>query len=271
MNHFFITLGEFNIKITFEEINDSAFLYFNERKEIEIFAYLKNFVIFKIPKHINFEIVFTNNPNEGTIRINQNNKEYVPIFEMVSGKKIFTYYQISLMQFEIVLKKALYALLEKNRGFVIHSSSVKIGRTAYIFMGKSGAGKSTIAQLLDKKYQALSDDITFLRKINSKYYIFQTPFREKAWWIKKNTSLYELKNAFFINKSQIFEIKKITNQDFISAGVLSQLAAAQGNPKNIFKEALSLTKNFGNFYNLYFDKDGDKIVKLITKAVNEKI
>lgn len=46
-------------------------------------------------------------------------------------------------------------------GFFLHASSVVIDGGALLFLGHSSAGKTTLSQLLEKKYPVLADDLVF--------------------------------------------------------------------------------------------------------------
>lgn len=76
-------------------------------------------------------------------------------------------------------------LLADNKGFILRSSAANFNEKAYLFLGKSGAGKFTIMKLLNGKYSALADDDVIVKKESYNYYLYQSPFLEKEWWIKK--------------------------------------------------------------------------------------
>jgi len=73
-------------------------------------------------------------------------------------------------------------LLAKGRGLIIHACGIKYKEMGFLFVGTSGAGKSTIANLWKKKKEAviLSDDRIIIRKLDSKFYIFGTPWHGDA-------------------------------------------------------------------------------------------
>ena len=59
--------------------------------------------------------------------------------------------------------------LARHSGILIHASGIEINQKGYIFAGRSGAGKTTIAmQFLARHYAGLlSDDRVILREIES--------------------------------------------------------------------------------------------------------
>lgn len=87
-------------------------------------------------------------------------------------------------------------LLSKNRG-MIHASGVILNHKAYLFVGKSGEGKSTAAKLAGGKI--LADDRSIFRIIGEKVYIYGSPFPEANPFPKQN-SRYELGAIFLLRK-----------------------------------------------------------------------
>ncbi len=73
--------------------------------------------------------------------------------------------------------RTLYSwLLAKNNGFLIHACGIKRGGAGFLFFGKSGAGKSTIAGLSAKKGIVLSDELIPVRISGNSAYIYGSPF-----------------------------------------------------------------------------------------------
>lgn len=72
--------------------------------------------------------------------------------------------------------RILYSLfLVQEGGFLLHAASVVRDGQGYLFMGKSGAGKSTIA-IHSSKYTVLSDEISLVKKAGADYLVYSTPF-----------------------------------------------------------------------------------------------
>lgn len=66
-------------------------------------------------------------------------------------------------------------ILPKEPGFLVHASNLIRNGKGYIFPGKSGAGKTTIAQL-SPDATLLSDDISLIKIVNGAPVAFGTPF-----------------------------------------------------------------------------------------------
>lgn len=80
---------------------------------------------------------------------------------------------------EFVLDSLIRILLTKLllpcNGFLLHAATVVHGGEAYVFMGRSGAGKSTVASL-SPPGSALTDEISLLRRDEGRWRAYGTPF-----------------------------------------------------------------------------------------------
>ena len=67
-----------------------------------------------------------------------------------------------------------WALLPQD-GFLLHAASVIHNGKACVFVGRSGAGKSTVASL-SPKGSVLTDEISLIKRVNGEWHAFGTPF-----------------------------------------------------------------------------------------------
>ena len=74
-----------------------------------------------------------------------------------------------------LLRVLLSMLLLPQRGFLLHAATVVRDGRAFIFTGRSGAGKSTIASL-SPTGSVLTDEISLLRFLDGQWYAYGTPF-----------------------------------------------------------------------------------------------
>ena len=66
--------------------------------------------------------------------------------------------------------------LATTDGFLLHSASAICGNRAFLLSGVSGAGKTTIARLAPKGAIHLTDEISYVRRVDGRYTAFGTPF-----------------------------------------------------------------------------------------------
>ncbi len=74
-----------------------------------------------------------------------------------------------------LLRILLTMVLLPQRGFLLHGATVVRDRRAYVFFGRSGAGKSTVASL-SPPGSVLTDEISLLRHSNGSWQAHGTPF-----------------------------------------------------------------------------------------------
>jgi len=98
-----------------------------------------------------------------------------------------------------------------NNGALLHASSLEYNGDGYIFIGRGGSGKSTVARLLEPQ-RILSDDVTVIRKNINRYELFANP-----WWnydkdikIELPQKPATLKAVFFINKANKTSFKRLS-------------------------------------------------------------
>jgi hypothetical protein len=75
-----------------------------------------------------------------------------------------------------MLPLILYYLSTRTESLLVHASGVFDGASGRIFSGFSGVGKSTMAGIWQKSgAQVINDDRLMLRKINGRWWMFNTP------------------------------------------------------------------------------------------------
>jgi hypothetical protein len=67
-------------------------------------------------------------------------------------------------------------LLATEGGFLVHAASAVRNGRAFLFAGLSGAGKTTIARLAPPDATLLTDEISYVRRMDDQFYAFGTPF-----------------------------------------------------------------------------------------------
>jgi hypothetical protein len=102
-------------------------------------------------------------------------------------------------------------ILAKNSGAIVHSTGLVIGNSGYIFPGRAGAGKSTIASLFQARNDVtvLSDDRMIIRQEDSEYRIFGTPWpSDGRMAINRGASL---KCIIFLAHADINRIERLSS------------------------------------------------------------
>lgn len=91
-------------------------------------------------------------------------------------------------------------MLAPQGGFLLHASSAVRNGKAFLFSGVSEAGKTTMARLAPPDAALLTDEASYVRKVDGRYFAYGTPFAGELGEPGKNISapiaaLYLLKKA----------------------------------------------------------------------------
>lgn len=77
---------------------------------------------------------------------------------------------------DAVLRIVHTLVLAQQNAFLLHSASTVRNGKAFLFAGVSGAGKTTISRLAPPDATLLTDEMSYLRRIEERYIAFGTPF-----------------------------------------------------------------------------------------------
>jgi hypothetical protein len=89
---------------------------------------------------------------------------------------------------DAVLRIVHTLVLAKQGGFLLHSASAIRNGKAFLFAGVSGAGKTTISRLAPPDATLLTDEISYVRKLDDGYVAYGTPFTGELAKLGENTS-----------------------------------------------------------------------------------
>ena len=89
---------------------------------------------------------------------------------------------------DAVLRIVHTLVLAQQGGFLLHAASAIRNGKAFLFAGVSGAGKTTISRLAPPDITLLTDEISYLRKLDEGYVAFGTPFTGELAKLGENTS-----------------------------------------------------------------------------------
>ncbi len=268
-NSIYLDLTGYIFKITFKINTKEMGVAGREKLKTDINFLFSSAVVERVkPSKVDFYIDIYDPNLQELIHEKGSNRVYQLLFTVVSENRVATTIQINIHQFRMILWNYYTKLLNKSKGFVLHSSGVSVGGNAFLFLGRSGAGKSTAASLLTKFYPQIADDTGVFYKEKGRHYYFSLPLPEKVNWIRRNNTRYNMGKVFFVNKSKEFKVEKITDKEVVLNKFVNQGFASE-DASSLMPYILEFVSSFDDFYNLYFDKDAEKLYKLIKKMENE--
>lgn len=253
----YLNIANFNIELRFQPTD------FKQSQQYcqTIIKYFEGFIVSK-SKTVDFILEFTFNPNNYQALKNRKSL-YMFIYEQINNKHYLTHYGISLFQFQLIFKDILAQLLQK-KGLLIHGSACVVNNKAQLFLGPSGAGKTTAVRLLRKNFLPIADDSLILKKEGQQYCVYQTPFREKVSWIKKTNRVWKLGNIFWLKKNKKLSSKKLITSVNKKVSLITKQVWTDKIDQNTFSVIVIFCNKSRNFYELQFSKDRQKLGKLIT-------
>lgn len=234
-------------------------VFLRDKLQREIMMLFRDFVTMEKPQKIDYTIEFRESNIMGVIPGLQSKFHFINLYERKSPNRIRTYYSISTSQFHYIITEILSYLI-KDTGFFQHASSIVHNGKAYLFLGKSGAGKTTISTLLKKRFHRLADDLVLIRKIGDSYHCFQNPLWERNWWLSKHTESYALGKVFFLRKSNHCKVTRLENNKQTLKLLLGDFTYDGVEVKDKMEIFLKFVAEFKHFYYLDFPKDEKKVV-----------
>ncbi len=109
------------------------------------------------------------------------------------------------------MRWAVPSLLLKNDSLVLHSSCVADNKEAWIFLGQSGAGKTTTVKSLSKNI-VLGDDMNVISLRNDGIYAHSGAIGGQVVYPHFDQG-FKLQGMFWLNKNQTLGTKRISPED----------------------------------------------------------
>lgn len=158
----------------------------------------------------------------------------------------------------------LARVLADREGFFLHASGVILGGKGMLFVGHSGAGKSTMVKMLRGKVKILCDDRIIVRKHGGFFKIHGTWSHGEVPDVAPDAA--KLRAIFFLHQAKENRLERIRDKKRISAVLLDcliqPLVTADWWAKTL--AVIGQVAGVVPCYDLYFDKSG-RIVPLLKR------
>lgn len=203
-----ITLNIAEVETTFRfKYKDSNFFKYLNNKYSDFFADKKSKNIIRVEFS---DSVFR---NDDKVYLKEDEK-------LIISRKDFLFEDGNLFikpniySFDSFLRIYISNELNKSKGLLIHSSGFIFNNRAFIFVSKSGGGKSAIIKIFGD-YKAFSDELIPLVFKENQWFVFSSPFWGEIRRRKSKPFKAKLNKIFFIKKDfRNFELKISKNNGF---------------------------------------------------------
>ena len=105
--------------------------------------------------------------------------------------------------------------LAQGRGVIIHGCGIEKDEEGILFIGESGAGKSTMANLWNSQggIEILSDDRIIVRKTGDKFRMYGTPWHGESHFVSSRGA--EIKKMYFLRHGAQNEIEPLNGATIV--------------------------------------------------------
>ena len=160
-------------------------------------------------------------------------------------------------------------ILAEREGGCFHSAGIVLKKNGLLFVGHSGAGKSTIANMLKEKGTILCDDRVIARRYKNEFKIYGT------WWDSDVPAVSpdqaSLKGIFFLKKSSDNRLEPVNGK----INILKRLIPCIIKPfesADWWQKMLTLLEQIASevrCYDVYFDRSGKIVDVIADKLANQ--
>lgn len=163
---------------------------------------------------LEFEIVEAKQATDDDVRVSCNGDEwqitrgdFLACWDARTGAG-FVRQNANPYSLDAVLRILHSLILAEQGGFLLHAASGICDGGAYLFSGVSGAGKTTMTRIAPHDVTLLTDEISYIRRLDDGYFAFGTPFAGELAKAGENCSA-PISGLFFLEKGPENRIDEI--------------------------------------------------------------
>lgn len=229
-------------------------------------AVYNDFTLPRKPRKVDFTIHIKDQRMLQVIKLPKKDLHTVHFYTNQTDKELTTFYHISIYQFQVIIRIITNILLSKKTSFMLHASASKKNNKIYIFLAKSGGGKSTITKLLHPNFTPYADDTLIIVKEANNYQAYQTPFIEKEDLIKKASNGYPVQGIYFLKKSLTTDLKTLSNNSLLIKKLYQSMWFHSDSPQENFSKIAQFMEAHFSYFQLSFPKKSNEVFALLSDS-----
>src|SRR5713226_6770927 len=113
-----------------------------------------------------------------------------------------------------VLRIVHTLILAREGGFLLHAAGAIRNGRGFLFSGVSGAGKTTISRLAPPDVTLLTDEVSYIRRVDASYRACGTPFAGELARVGENCSA-PIASLFFLKQGPENKIESMAKSEAI--------------------------------------------------------
>jgi len=167
MRKIILNIAKIKIGFAFEEYDEGFFREFDERYgAFKVDLSLEKFI------NVKFSKKFFGKDNR--VLLDDNGRLTIKRKDFYFDGN-FLFIRKDIYSFDSFLRVYISDVLNKHNGLLIHSAGVVFNDRVFLFVSKSGGGKTTITRIFSD-YSVLSDELVCVLFENNKVFIYPSPF-----------------------------------------------------------------------------------------------
>ncbi len=156
---------------------------------------------------------------------------------------------------DLVVKRWLYSdFIRRNNGLIMHGSAVSLGNKGIIFVGDSGCGKTTLAQLFKASNETvINDDMLALKLKGHHVYAYSLPWVKNTEYVNNAAlKLHYIIFPHFSSKERLKDVEPGTKFKSLLRNIYLEQESANYFVKSV--DILITISSILKQVNLYFSK-----------------
>ena len=189
-----------------------------------------------------------------TLRLSDNYLESKIELSLQRGSALISRSGLTIGLSTLLRNMCTLLLLFKENAIILHAAALVRDDRVYVFLGRSGSGKTTVS-CLSEDCTVLSDDMTIVKEVHGTYHVFPSPFWLDMQRGDRENRGYEIGGIFTLIQDERTYLKKILPaQAMADIFTVPHIPAEMQPVQKLFDSFINILSKH-DLYELHFRKD----------------